>query len=388
MASKVYVESLESRVLLSAAMAPLVASPTLVVQGQGLVIAKGDAVPSRQDFTDFGPMSTSGGAARRNFVIKNTGATPLNVSALRVAGLNPGDYTIVSAPITNIAPGSQAALVIRFSPLAAGASSAKVVIRSNDPSLPRSTFAIQGQGLTTTPLPGGLKYTTTVAGSGKAAAVGDLLKVDYTGLLLNGVVFDSSLKPGRRPLVFRIIGGTNPLKWEVIKGWDEGTQGMLPGEQRTLIIPASLAYGSAGSGSTVPANATLVFELTLLGYQPSLHVLGQNHKRIPSGSTRLSATLGTDFGTTTIGHSVTRNFVLQTDDPQNVITALSTINFTSQGGQFNWSVGAYDYALGGWPTRITYKAGKVGVVNTTVSIPSDALNYPVYTFAIHGRTTA
>ena len=70
MASKAFVESLESRVMLSASAAPLVAAAHIVVKGQGAVIAKGDATPSRQDYTYFGQMSTSSGTSTRRYVIK------------------------------------------------------------------------------------------------------------------------------------------------------------------------------------------------------------------------------------------------------------------------------------------------------------------------------
>ena len=391
MASKVYVESLESRVLLSAAMAPLVAAPSLSVQGHGLVIAKGDAVPSRQDFTDFGPMSTSGGAATRRYVIKNKGLATLNISALKVAGLNPGDYTITSAPISNIAPGAQAAVVIRFSPLAAGASTAKVVIVSNDPSNRRDTFAIKGQGLTTTNLPDGLQYATTVAGTGRLVTVNTLVAVNYTGYLLNGVQFDTSLGAGRSPLQFMIVDGSDPLKRpQVIKGWNEGLQGMRRGEHRTFFIPPSLAYGATGSGTAIPANATLVFETELVWASPFpyLSVLGKRNTVIPYGSLTPMVSNGTDFGTTTKGQSVSRTFILKTTDVHNEYLKLYTINFNSQAGQFNWSVDAYDTTVGGWPLKITYKAAKVGIVNTTVVIPSNDPHHPFYTFAIHAKTIA
>ena len=382
MASKVFVESLESRTLLSAAVALVAAvpAPSIVVQGQGVVIATGDAVPSWQDFTDFGPMSTSSGAATRRYLIKNTGTKPLKISTIAVAGLNAGDYVITKAPTGNIAPGTQAAVVISFSPLAAGLRSGRVVIRSNDPSIPKDTFVIQGQGLTTTELPDGLQYATTVAGSGRAATIGDNLIVQYMGFLPNGTVFD----PGRAPYLVKIVGGTDPTKWQVIQGWDVGLQGMLPGEDRTLFIPASLGYGVAGYPPDIPPNATLIFETRLRGFGPYLKVLGQNNVRIPSGSTVPSISLGTDFGTTMLGQTVQPlSFILKTNDPD--VINLSWPTFTgTQAGRFTFVPGNYDSTLGGWPFTITYKA-KIGTANVTVSIPSDDPRGP-YTFNIHAQT--
>jgi peptidylprolyl isomerase len=81
--------------------------------------------------------------------------------------------------------------------------------------------------------------------------------VNYTGWLMNGTKFDSSRDPGRTPFEFTLGKG------EVIKGWDEGLATMKVGGRRQLIIPANLAYGTAGSGS-IPPNSDLVFDVELL----------------------------------------------------------------------------------------------------------------------------
>jgi len=96
-------------------------------------------------------------------------------------------------------------------------------------------------------------------GCGAAVKSGDTVSVNYTGWLQStGKMFDSSLQAGRTP--FSVPVG----KGEVIKGWDAGLVGMKPGETRRLIIPGEIAYGAQGSGSTIPPNATLVFDVTLL----------------------------------------------------------------------------------------------------------------------------
>ncbi|WP_394003644.1 FKBP-type peptidyl-prolyl cis-trans isomerase [Luteimonas sp. WGS1318] len=110
--------------------------------------------------------------------------------------------------------------------------------------------------------PSGLQYEDTVVGTGAEAKPGRNVTVHYTGWLyengVQGAKFDSS-KDRDEPFIFPLGGGM------VIKGWDEGVQGMKEGGQRTLIIPAALGYGARGAGGVIPPNATLKFDVELLG---------------------------------------------------------------------------------------------------------------------------
>ena len=105
---------------------------------------------------------------------------------------------------------------------------------------------------------GGLKVTY-VAAAAPAAKDGDTVWVLYSGKLKDGTEFDSSAKHGNEPIDF-VLG-----KGMVIKGWDEGLQGMHVGEKRTLVIPPSLGYGEQGAGGVIPPNATLTFDVELVG---------------------------------------------------------------------------------------------------------------------------
>ena len=107
----------------------------------------------------------------------------------------------------------------------------------------------------------GLQYEDTQTGTGAEAKAGQRVSVHYTGWLFNdgkqGGKFDSSKDRGQ-PFQFGLGGG------QVIKGWDEGVQGMKVGGSRKLTIPPELGYGARGAGGVIPANATLVFEVELL----------------------------------------------------------------------------------------------------------------------------
>jgi FKBP-type peptidyl-prolyl cis-trans isomerase len=104
----------------------------------------------------------------------------------------------------------------------------------------------------------GLTIAVLQEGSGAAAQAGDTVTVDYTGWLTDGTKFDSSIDLGE-PFSFHL--GAH----EVIAGWDEGVLGMKVGEKRKLTIPPVLGYGAAGAGGVIPPDATLVFEVELLG---------------------------------------------------------------------------------------------------------------------------
>jgi FKBP-type peptidyl-prolyl cis-trans isomerase len=113
-------------------------------------------------------------------------------------------------------------------------------------------------------MPNGLKYTDTKTGNGATATSGNKVSVHYTGWLYNngakGAKFDSSVDRGQ-PFQFTL--GAH----QVIAGWDEGVAGMKVGGKRTLIIPPELGYGARGAGGVIPPNATLMFDVELLGVQ-------------------------------------------------------------------------------------------------------------------------
>ena len=109
----------------------------------------------------------------------------------------------------------------------------------------------------------GLQYEEIATGEGAEAKAGHNVTVHYTGWLQNadgsaGSKFDSS-KDRNDPFEFPLGAG------RVIKGWDEGVQGMKIGGKRKLIIPAELGYGARGAGGAIPPNATLIFDVELLG---------------------------------------------------------------------------------------------------------------------------
>lgn len=122
-----------------------------------------------------------------------------------------------------------------------------------------STKPSGGEGLVRT-LEGGMRVQDVVVGTGEEARSGMAVAVHYTGALEDGTKFDSSLDRGK-PFQFMLGGGM------VIKGWDVGIAGMRVGGKRKLAIPPTMGYGAQGSGSIIPPNAALYFDVELLAVQ-------------------------------------------------------------------------------------------------------------------------
>lgn len=154
-----------------------------------------------------------------------------------------------------------AAIVCAVSALAAPASFA-LPLEEKRPSPAALAPKSEEKASKMTKTPSGLQYEDTVVGTGASPKPGQTCVMHYTGWLweneARGKKFDSSVDSGK-PFAFQIGLGM------VIKGWDEGVMTMKVGGKRTLLIPANLGYGTRGAGGVIPPNATLVFDVELLG---------------------------------------------------------------------------------------------------------------------------
>ncbi len=121
------------------------------------------------------------------------------------------------------------------------------------------TTSINGKTVPLKFMPGGLKYYDMTVGTGATPMAGQTASMRYTGTLLDGTKFDSSYDRGQAPFDFVLGQG------QVIKGWDEGVATMKVGGKRRLVIPGSLAYGANPPTPTIPPDATLVFDVELVG---------------------------------------------------------------------------------------------------------------------------
>ncbi len=154
-----------------------------------------------------------------------------------------GSQTVAANPTnTSVNPSTAAVQVI------AEADSSMTTDYTTDPSF--------------TQTPSGLRYKDLQEGTGAVPLQGQGVVVHYTGTLLNGTKFDSSVDR-RSPFTFKLGAG------QVIRGWDEGLSTMKVGGKRILVLPPDLAYGNRDIGNgLIPANSTLVFEVELLRINP------------------------------------------------------------------------------------------------------------------------
>jgi FKBP-type peptidyl-prolyl cis-trans isomerase FkpA len=129
---------------------------------------------------------------------------------------------------------------------------------------------ISEKNISVSPTASGLYYIETKKGSGKKAEAGKTVRVHYTGTLLDGTIFDTSIEEtAKMNNVYNPQRPYNPFEFplgqgHVIKGWDEGVAYMSVGGKATFIIPSSLAYGESGAGNIIPPNSPLVFHVELI----------------------------------------------------------------------------------------------------------------------------
>ncbi len=153
------------------------------------------------------------------------------------------------------------AVIIALATTACAQDASKSVSKPAASTAAKATTAEKGKSMTRTSA-SGLKIEDTVVGTGAEAVAGGTVTVHYTGWLFEsdkrGTKFDSSVDR-KEPFKFPLGAG------RVIKGWDEGVAGMKVGGKRVLTIPPDLGYGARGAGGVIPPNATLQFEVELLG---------------------------------------------------------------------------------------------------------------------------
>jgi FKBP-type peptidyl-prolyl cis-trans isomerase len=388
-------------------------SASLSILGNGVAITNGSTTPSTTTNTDFLSASTTNNSAlgysTRTYIIQNTTASEIDLTGgsnlIQISGADAADFTVTVQPTVAIPAGGLTTFTLQFLPQAAGERIATITIPNNSSDEPAFNFAVQGDGLVTTNASSNLEVATTHAGNGTVAATnGDVLQMTYTGYLLNGTIFDSTANDGGTPFTFRIDDstgktyitddktGNTSVDNAVIDGWEQGLQGIKAGESRTLIIPSALGYGTAGSGTTIPANATLIFDVTAnsLGYSPELGVQGNSTDILP-GDTTPSTTDGTDFGNLSGGQtSVSHTFNLYDYSEADSANGTLIDGLSVTGGNIT-GTGAKNFTLTGGANgtfTITYKPTAIGTANATINLYSNDAGNPDYTFAVTGANPA
>jgi FKBP-type peptidyl-prolyl cis-trans isomerase len=194
------------------------------------------------------PLESGGIPSKRSLSMRFATALLAMVAVLALAGCKQSSTTEQSSTTTT----TSAASGTSATPGATTTGGATSEPADKAPSA--TSGATEGQERT---LPGGLKVTDVKVGSGPMAESGSTVAVHYTGWLMDGTKFDSSLDRGS-PIVFQLGAG------RVIKGWEEGIKGMRVGGKRKLTIPSSMGYGAQGYPPVIPPDATLQFDVELM----------------------------------------------------------------------------------------------------------------------------
>ncbi|HUO08036.1 MAG TPA: choice-of-anchor D domain-containing protein [Phycisphaerae bacterium] len=377
------------------------------ISANSLTIPSGSTNPSSDNFTDFSYQSTSfSDPDTRTFTITNTGTGNLTLGNISFAGANPSDFTISSPPAkSSLAPNESTSFSVQFNPTTTGTRAAIVSIATDDPTGPYS-FAIDGTGVATTSTTGGIQVATIQSGNANVTAVnGDILQIAYTGRFLTGGSFTGTT-------AFRLDNATghpyvandqsdastkNAYDSVQIDGFENGLQGIKPGESRLLFLPASQTTGATANGSLLPAEPLLyLVTCTGLSYSPQISITG-NSISIPNGAANPNTADGTDFGTLTgTQQSVSHTFDLldnsAADDASGNI--LHNLSFAGASAITFTGPNAADFSAAAVPDQpglytITYQpTGNASLSTATVHFPSnDPLN-PDYTFTIQGANNA
>jgi FKBP-type peptidyl-prolyl cis-trans isomerase len=362
------------------------ASPIITITGNDTTLSNGDTTPSDTDFTDFDYAATSVnssvGYVTRTFTIANDGSEDLvlggGISAIKITGANKNDFTLVSYPTTYVASFGQTSFTIAFTPHGTGLRHATVTLVTNDPDAPIFIFEIQGTGVSaSTNTNTGLQIAKTARGTGTAGIDGASLTVSYTGYLLDGTIFDSS-----DSFQFNVGQGN------VITGWDDALLNAKVGESVILFIPASLAYGDSGSG-TIPANAPLIFKITVLAVEnPSIVVTGNDvsiayKDRTPSSldDTAISTEVGSS-DSVSVTYTISSSTDGLTTYPESTSVVLST-NYTS-----NFYVSTITN-YGTYATfSVTFTPTVVGTRKAVVHIYTADPKHPDFSFTVSGTYTS
>ncbi len=405
--------------------------PALSVLGRNIVIAQ-SAKPNVLNGTDFQSWTIAAdpsmGADTRTFAIRNSTQNAMNFSSITSTGANKNDFRIQPPAVGGftVQPGDLAVFTVQFLPHGVGLRTATIVLRNAAGAIVFQ-MAVQGTALATrtiqthsldssgNPLPGIVQVATTKTGSGAIGTNGVIISMSYTGYLANGgTIFDETSRHGNVPLTFRLdndfvdgqpflnkdqanfpfgdgttsLGSTIDIS--VIAGWEFGLQGIKPGEHRTLIISSNAGYGANGNpntsnpGFSVPANATLVFDVVCSVVAPKPQV-----EQLQTGNTF------TITNTSTSSSFTNRFLFLDVASDNANGTPLATWKTTSNltfggphGADFSFTGPVQDStAPSGFDVSITFHPLTTGVKHENLSFTTNDPKNPKITLELVGTSS-
>ncbi len=374
------------------------AAPQVELSGSGLAILPGDTTPSTADGTDFGTVFEPGGGANSTFVIRNTGTTTLTLAATPItfSGANAADFSVSVSPATTLAPSGIATFIIAFNPTALGARSATMTIHSNDPVNGTYTVALQGNGIAPPP------PVMSVQGNGITIANGDTTPAVADGTDLGTVAIGATA--GAQFRIYNTGGSTLTLGAISFIGAGAGDYLVFSAPNSPIVAGGNTSFTIAYIPSTAgpntvtlqidnddPARSPYTFTLTGTGLAtPEINVTGAG-RDISDGDTSPSTLDGTYFGQTTIGNTLTKQFVIENLGTGPLTLGANAVSFTGTGaGDFSITTQPPStIAVGSSATiTVTYTPSVAALTSATLVINNDDANESPYNFLISGTGLA
>lgn len=368
--------------------------PEINLEGNSVTIVDGDVTPSLADFTDFGNVDVTSATLSRTFTIRNTGTGTLTIGAITLAGPNPGDFTISSAPAASVAGGGSTTFTIVFNPSAIGLRSTHLSMVNSDSDENPYNFYLQGTGIQANP-------EINIRGNNANIASGDTTPsvTDFTDF---GQMYTATGSVTRTFRIQNLPTGTTALNIGAITFSGAGAADFSITTPPAAVIGLNLfsdftiTFNPSTTGLR-PATITIVnndqdenpytFALIGEGIAPEIDVTG-NTFSITDGDTTPIANDGTDFGSVNITNGTSINtFVISNASFASMPLTLGAITITgADAADFTITTAPATSLISGATTNlvITFNPTTTGVKNAVLTIVNDDPNENPYNFNIRG----
>ncbi|WP_291131846.1 choice-of-anchor D domain-containing protein [Flavobacterium sp. UBA7682] len=364
------------------------------ITGNSNNIIDGSTTISTTTHTDFGTLDISTGTATRTYIIQNTGTAVLTISNPTVSGTNAADFSISTNPATlSIAAGASTTFVVTFNPSASGARNATVNIVNNDRNENPYNFSIQGNGVNPEiNLQGNSNNITDGSASISLTNHTDFGSLDIASATITRTYTIQNTGTTVLTISNPTISGTNAADFAITT--NPATLSIAAGASTTFVVTFNpSAIGTRNATINIVNNdaneSTYDFAIQGTGTNSEINLQG-NSNNIIDGSTSISTTIHTDFGSINVtAGTATRTYTIQNTGTSALIISNPTISGTNAGDfTVTTNPATLSIATGASTTFIvTFNPSASGTRNAIVNIVNNDSNENPYDFAIQGTGT-